>query len=206
MVAYPIEKPKDLAIFMTGILLEASMTPRILAALLACAACSRSEPPPQREPTSALAPSVHYSPFLLRVSGAAPFRIVSFKDVGITSATRALRPLLYEAIAHSLAHQLNSDPSRALSSDVDYSEEIADPANHTHCESEHIYVDIWQSQQPPRWGYSLWSGCGEDEQFAWEELAAPAGDDLIGKVEPLTRQIASSLREAVDSGCFRKSC
>lgn len=147
-----------------------------------------------------------YSPFVVHMHGAdLPFGVISFKDVGM-SLPEDERPFVYESLAQSLTMQLEQHAN--LSSEVRHTVEILDPANHAFCEGRHIYVDLWEAGEG--WGYSLWSGCGEDDRFAHRELAsavaaAPAGDH-IASIEPLVRDIADSIRDAISSGCFTRRC
>jgi hypothetical protein len=147
-----------------------------------------------------------YSPWVLEVEGDdASFEEISFKDVGLSSPVEE-RERVYEAIAMSLAEEIRGDAGLALTSRVRYSEAMSDPSNHLSCAARHVYVDLWQSSRPDRWGYSLWSGCGEDDQFAWREVERPRGEDDDAAIASLTRSIAGSLREAVRTGCFTRHC
>ena len=85
---------------------------------------------------------------------------------------------------------------------------ILDPSNHLACGSDHLYVDVWQSDAPKRWGYSLWSGCGEDDNFAWKEISyePSVAGDLSHDVKPLAQSIVASIREANARGCYQKTC
>lgn len=160
-----------------------------------------------RHQTSGEQAGHHYSPFVVRLDrhrGELPFDTISFKDVGM-SVSSSSRPYVYESIAQSLSNELASHPAQPVASRVVYSKEIVDPSAHLHCESGHIYVDIWQDASNDTWGYSLWSGCGEEDQFAHEQLGA-AGDGSLASVEPLTRDIASSLHRALETGCFTRRC
>ncbi|HJL17769.1 MAG TPA: hypothetical protein RMH99_19040 [Sandaracinaceae bacterium LLY-WYZ-13_1] len=148
-----------------------------------------------------------YSPWVLELEGDAegPFTEISFKDVGLSRRPDADRERVYEAIAMSLAQQIDADAELALESRVRYSEAMSDPSNHRSCAPRHVYVDLWEGRAPARWGYSLWSGCGEDDQFAWREVRRPPGDGSEA-IASLTRSIAGSLREAVRTGCFTRAC
>lgn len=171
-------------------------------ALLVLSACS-----PDR-PVAHLAAPPHepqYSPWVLEVESAqASFDEISFKDVGLVSVGPGERTQVYERIAESLAHELTGHSELAMSSHVRFSEAMSDPSNHLSCMSRHVYVDLWESQTPDRIGYSLWSGCGEGDRFAWEEIERPRDDS--GAIASLTRSIAGSLREAVRTGCFQRAC
>ena len=149
------------------------------------------------------ASSHHYSPFAVRVTGMEQFDIVTFKDV--TSGVDNPDLLTYELLAETLAAVLQEDPDLELASHVIFAEELRDPANHMSCELEHLYVDVWRSEGPDRWGFSLWSGCGEDDNFAWDEVPAVVQDGMED-LRPLAEGIAASLQTAVETGCFRAEC
>lgn len=157
----------------------------------------REAPPPPPAPAPAAAPGPHYSPFVVQMSHPdLPFSQITFKDVGMSVAPEE-RSFVYESIAESLSAALAEHAHQPMSSEVLYSSEAADPAHHVACGVAHIYVDLWQPSAQ-RYGYSLWSGCGEDDQFQWRELD--------GSVEPLTRDIAEALRRAVTENCFTRRC
>lgn len=146
-----------------------------------------------------------YSPWVVRVSDErARFSEISFKDVGMMSVPEAERADVYEAIAESLAVELGHDEGLSLPGEVHYSEAMSDPSNHLSCAARHVYVDLWDGTAPSRWGYSLWSGCGDEDQFAWREIARPRDSDAA--IASLTRSIASSLRDAVRTGCYTRQC
>lgn len=154
-------------------------------------------------------PSHHYSPFVLDVkSKRSLFRKISFKDVGVHVTRDELRESLYETMAESLASELTVDTALSMPASVVYDEAIMDPLNHLACGSDHLYVDVWKSDAPSRWGYSLWSGCGEDDNFAWKEVSFsphPAGD-VTEEIKPLAQSIVASIREANKRGCYQKTC
>ena len=162
-----------------------------------------AEPTPQQ-----VAAAPQYSPFLVAMSvdeRELPFEQISFKDVGMSLPAED-RSYVYETLANSLAHALASH-DEPLTSEVQHTPSLMDPDTHLACTAGHIYVDVWQSERAsgPTWGYSLWSGCGEDDQFAHREVPVGAGDALAS-VAPLARDIASSLRRAVETSCFTKRC
>lgn len=148
----------------------------------------------------------HYSPFVVHLEGS-PFAEVSFKDVGLARPNPTPTDPLLEAISESFAYKIREHGTFGGDSQVVYDERILDPDNHLFCGSNHLYVDVWHSQSPDRWGYSLWSGCGEGDNFAWKEVPA-TGDakDLPDQVEPLTSSIVESLAEASANNCFQKTC
>ena len=161
---------------------------------------------PAREPL--------YSPWVVELSNAtdAPmsFDEISFKDVGLREVAAPDRERVYEAIAQSLSAELAvsvepTEPAETLSAQVSFSEAMSDPANHLSCAERHVYVDLWDRSSPSRWGYSLWSGCSEDDRFAWRELRRSSADG-DGGIAELTRSIAGSLRSAMRTGCFSRTC
>ncbi len=147
-----------------------------------------------------------YSPFVLHMSrpDGLPFGAISFKDVGM-SIPEQERVLAYETLAESLSLELQRRMDD-VAVEVRHTVEILDPAAHLSCEGRHIYVDLWKAGEG--WGYSLWSGCGEDDEFAHEEVeptrVAVAG--TAESFEPLTRDIVASLVDATRTGCFTKHC
>lgn len=149
----------------------------------------------------------HYSPFVLKVkSRSSVFQKISFKDVGIQGVDDTNREGVYETIAESLSMSLNENMSLAMPASVVYDQEITDPANHLACGSDHLYVDVWQSDNPPRWGYSLWSGCGDDDNFVWKEISREKSRASTEQVKPLTDSIISELEKAKSRGCYQKTC
>ncbi len=167
--------------------------------------CERNNAPAPSEQKEAA--SHHYSPFMLKTKDAElPFRTISFKDVGVSGVSEP-NEVLYETLAESLALELSSPDFAPLASKVVYTEELLNPDNHVSCSGKHIYVDVWSTQEPAQWGYSLWSGCSEDERFVWEQLPRPVSkEDLVESLQPLTRSIATRLQEATHKSCFLKSC
>jgi hypothetical protein len=150
-------------------------------------------------------PKFRYSPFVLKVNAKdSVFKTVSFKDVGVNGVPDEERAVLYETIAESLAYGLSEDRQLSMTSSVVYDKEILDPNNHLACGSDHLYVDVWRSKQ--RWGYSLWSGCGEEDNFAWKEIEYTPDADVTSEIDPLTRDILSTLRTADSKGCYQKAC
>lgn len=148
----------------------------------------------------------HYSPFYVELKGAGEFDIITFKDVGLKRSTTDPNDPLLEVIAESLSYSISESDLGYGPAYVSYAEELADPASHKACGQNHLYVDVWKSRDS-RYGYSLWSGCGESDNFAWKELEIPAkGSNLADEVEPLTRSITESIAEAKASQCFQKHC
>ena len=145
-----------------------------------------------------------YSPFALEMSGDAPFRRISFKDVGM-SLPEAERGFVYESLAESLSSSLGRRLDAELASHVVHDPALTNPASHLACEGGHIYVDVWSAGEG--YGYSLWSGCGEDDRFAHREVAPrDTGDDRVAALLPLAEDMAAQLRSAVASGCFTRHC
>jgi hypothetical protein len=172
----------------------------MFATLAFTSACKTQAPPPEA------AASHRYSPFVLKVSGESRFDTISFKDVGVKPRAGEDHERFYEVMAESLSLELSTEAPGALSAEVQYSEEITDPKNHKSCGSKHIYVDVWSTEAPPRWGYSLWSGCEEESQFVWRELPRASGEDPSTEVGALTQDIAASLRKARETSCFVRGC
>lgn len=130
--------------------------------------------------------------------------VISFKDVGLgLSLTDGA--LTYEALAQALAIELDSHAHLEWAAWSDYEAGVADPDAHTFCGQRHIYVDVWKGDEPPRWGFSLWSGCGEDSQFAWEEVASTAPPS-VDNVDGVAGVIADALAEAESTGCYTRNC
>ncbi len=181
------------------------LLPFLCSALLAACADPAARTAAAPEPTQAEAPTpASYSPFALAVGGEAPFQLISFKDVGMSLPEDA-RGYVYESLAESLASSLGRRPDGPLTSHVVHDPTLTDPAAHLACEGGHIYVDVWSSGEG--YGYSLWSGCGEDDRFAHREIAArEAGDDTVAALLPLAEDMAAQLRSAVATGCFTRHC
>lgn len=173
-----------------------------LAASVACEAPEKKVPTPEAPAESAQ--TYHYSPFVVQVSATSMvFDRISFKDVGLRASAD---PQLLETIAESVSYDLQSAPELGVQeSRVEYLAEYTDPDNHRACEAEHLYVDVWGGA--PKWGYSLWSGCGEADNFAWEQVSAPNADaPLAEQVAPLTEAITAKLVNAHQQKCFVKHC
>lgn len=166
-------------------------------------ACREPAPiEPEPEVQEALVPL--YSPFVVEVGGQAPFRTISFKQVG-TFRSEADRVLLFEALAESLSRDLTD---ASFEASLSYAPEVAAPSAHLACGSAHIYVDFWETQSDG-YGFSLWSGCRDDSRFAHHELAPgemPHTDDLATRMEHFTKPIRDALVRAIDVDCFEASC
>ncbi len=171
-----------------------------LAGAVACEAPPRSAP--------AAAEQYHYSPFVVQVSGTGMvFDTITFKDVGLSRDKSDPNDALFETIAESVSYEIQSTPEFGVShSSVEYITEYSDANNHLSCETQHLYVDVWD--RADHWGYSLWSGCGESDNFAWEEVAATGESDatLPESVAPLAGSITATLVHAHRNKCFVKKC
>ncbi len=147
-----------------------------------------------------------YSAFGVELTGGKKFDLVSFKDVGLESSPYQSTAML-EILAQSLAYQLQRHKKLDLSARLLHDERLANPSKHTYCEARRLYVDVWHSPSPSRWGYSLWSGCSEAMQFARREIDIEGEtDDLKSAIRPLTKSIAQSLGQANRQGCYRRRC
>lgn len=148
-----------------------------------------------------------YSPYGVAVHAHSEYDVVTFKDVGLTGLS-AHREAVLESIADSLAMNMSLDPRRPYDAHFVHDEYFSDPNSHVYCDMKHIYVDVWTGSHPDRVGYSLWSGCGEDDQFAWEEVPVEfsASKEFQPVVDVLTSSIADKLREADAQGCYTKTC
>ena len=71
-------------------------------------------------------------------------------------------------------------------------------------EGRHVYVDVWHPLASSEWGYSLWSGCGEESEFGRGSVTGE--HDAVAASHPVGDLIANQLRTAIDTGCFRKHC
>lgn len=187
---------------LTRLIALAAMTLALLGCGTRGARGAQDDRPAKPEASASTDP--HYSPFVVEVEGPVPFHQITFKDVGM-SLPADDRALTYETIAESLSQRLSGGAALTVDSHVRFSAAVADPNNHVSCHGKHVYVDMWHSPPSQRWGYSLWSGCGEDDQFAWRELPSGPGHPA-DVVDPLTDAIASSLEHAVSTGCFQRDC
>lgn len=151
-------------------------------------------------------PGYFYSPFVVSLAGTHHFKQVSFKDVGLKRLAPVPNDPLLEVIAESLAIHL-SESQLNVQAEVSYDASILDPLNHVACGGDHLYVDVWRAGED-RLGYSLWSGCGDNDNFAWKEVSAHFVEpkDLASLVDPLTVSITESLAKATQKSCFQKSC
>lgn len=150
-------------------------------------------------------PTYFYSPFVVRMAGQHQFKSMSFKDVGLKRTEPQPNDPLLEVIAESVALHLSHGPLK-IDAEVAYDPTILDPANHVACGSDHLYVDVWRRGND-HFGYSLWSGCGDNDNFAWKEVDASFDpEDPAVAVEPLATSIIDSLSAATKNSCFQKSC
>ncbi|RAL20530.1 hypothetical protein DL240_15940 [Lujinxingia litoralis] len=152
----------------------------------------------------------YYSPYYLTLQGGdLVFRTVTFEDVGMKQPNPGeMDPLVHQTIAESLSKKFSEHEGLNYRSKVLVDESLKDPANHLFCEAEHLYVALWRGYEPDRWGYSLWSGCGEDNEFAWKEVLDPVGldGDLVDAVAPLAESIAESVYQASEAQCYLAHC
>lgn len=139
-----------------------------------------------------------YSPFEVVIDGDLPYDVISFKDVGL-GLDHAEQAFAYEAIAESLSLEIPA--VLAVQARSRFVPGRAHPSRHQSCEARHVYVDLWRPGGHG-WGYSLWSGCGEDANFALQELPKADGS----QVDELARAIAASLAHATRTACFAKHC
>jgi hypothetical protein len=149
----------------------------------------------------------YYSPFVVHLE-ADRFDTVSFKDVGLGRDEPTPQDAVLEAISQAFLYEVGNHTDLNYQGEVVYDERILDPANHLYCGDRHLYVDVWRAEGPKRWGYSLWSGCGEADNFAWEEVEIDVSEDapLTDEVSPLARSIAERLAKADSENCFTKTC
>lgn len=184
-------------------------------AVMVLAACDAPKVDPIVAPTDSVespsagaAAQYHYSPFIVQVSESnMVFDTITFKDVGLRRDKSDPSDPLLETIAEAVSYELQSTPELGvMQSSVEYVAEYTDPDNHRTCENDHLYVDVWNRET--HWGYSLWSGCGESDNFAWEEIAVepevPAS--LPDQLAPVAGAIASKLVHAHAKKCFVKKC
>lgn len=187
----------------------------LIMSLMLAGACDRSatQTPALADPIAPVVEAVEdaqpeqnfsYSPFLVQVHGSPYFRSISFKDVGLIRDSKSPDDPVLEVIAESLSHHMMAE-GNGMMTEVAYDPGQLNPENHTSCGQSHIYVDVWQKHDHS-WGYSLWSGCGEESNFEWREVPAGPETDVTEMVSPLTVAIAQSLKTATEKACFRKHC
>lgn len=162
--------------------------------VIALAACS------PKSTSSAPLPPVH-SPYVVNVSGSEYFEVISFKDVGRERFSSAL----YASFAESLALGLSTHPDLNFTVSVEYLPELLNSSAHLACEGRHVYVDLWHAEKPTRWGYSLWSGCSQESNFAWEEVAH-TGNVPPGDIRAVTSAMADTLAQAERTSCVTRRC
>lgn len=189
---------------------DSSVTSDSVAVAPSASATEEVAAPGGGEAVTEVIPREHYySPFLITTDTDVVFKTITFTDVGIRQPEPGrVDDTLLETIAESLAYYLAQSESLNYTPKVHYDEALADPDNHLFCEEHHLYVALWKGYAPDRWGYSLWSGCNEEHQFAWKEVLVPAEaeDDLIESVKPLTVSIVESLALATKKDCFLATC
>jgi hypothetical protein len=147
-----------------------------------------------------------YSPFVVKLEGG-PFDTVSFKDVGLKRESKDPDDPLLEILSESLVYEFSQQDALDYEARVVYDPKILDVSNHLYCGANHLYIDVWHSSSPDRWGFSLWSGCSDIDNFAWIEVPdTRSAADLTLHVEPLTAGIVNELAKAAASNCFQKTC
>ena len=168
-----------------------------------------AEAPKTEKKSESAGGEYHYSPFVVQVSQSQMvFDVISFKDVGLSRESKDPADPLLESLAEAVSFEIQSQSELGVTqSHVEFLEEYSDPANHKSCETQHLYVDVW-NKGDATWGYSLWSGCGESDKFAWEEVPRAEGeaDNLPDQLQPLAGAIAKRLVSAHESKCFVKNC
>lgn len=115
------------------------------------------------------------------------FQHVTFKDVGLATGV-ADRDGWMRTVTRVLAATLD----RRLHAHAGVEPRVADPAWHRSCLGRHVYVDLWRGSSPDRVGFSLWRGCGESDQFAWQEV--PLSGGWQASAPDVARAIAHALR------------
>ena len=152
-----------------------------------------------------------YSPFVVDISSKKmAFNTISFKDVSQGEADSE-REAIMETLAESLGTSIGSDPIFKAEWELRYDKDITKPANHKACGQHHLYVDVWHQGEntqkaPLEWGYSLWSGCSADDEFASSSVLIPITSDPSAIVAPLVNDIHKKLSKAHNLKCFVKSC
>ena len=154
-----------------------------------------------------------YSPFVVDVDSpspaALPFHLISFKDVGMSLPDDAARQMAYESLAEALSlelAELSQELGASMSGSVRHDHGLTEPTAHLACEGRHIYVDVWRSGDAGPYGYSLWSGCGEDDRFAYNERVVASAEGTPSAMDPLAQEIAESLEDALRRRCFQRTC
>jgi hypothetical protein len=168
----------------------------------------KSDQVAQKGPKADAGPEYQYSPFGVRLHTGEHFHLISFKDVGLERKNHSETAPILEAIAQSVAYELQKRRDLEVTPEVFYDPDLGDPSKHRACGDHHLYVDVWQSRDPDRYGYSLWSGCGEAGKFAWDEVPIQGSVDrsLAEQVTPMGQGIVDSLAEAHERECFSKNC
>lgn len=147
--------------------------------------------------------SSRYSPFAIRLSGHTWFDVVTFKDVSQKRSDPELQ--IDEQIAEAVSLALRGTHPSVMT-EVIHEPRLTKAESHVFCDQRHLYVDYWQTGVPGRWGYSLWSGCGEDDRFAWQEVAGQAASDLGQQIDLVTQQISETLAAADAKACHQREC
>ena len=163
---------------------------------------------PQAQKKADTGPDYQYSPFGVRLHNGEHFHLISFKDVGLDRKNHSETAPILEAIAQSVAYEIQKRRELPVTPEVVYDPRLSEPGEHRACGDHHLYVDVWQSRDPHRYGYSLWSGCSESGKFAWDEVPIQGTVDrsLADQVTPMGKGIVESLAEAHKNDCFSKNC
>lgn len=145
-----------------------------------------------------------YSPFVVDISSEKMvFNTISFKDV-TQGDVSPQRDTTMETLADSLGMAIGEDPSFKASCEMRYDEEITKPSNHKACGQNHLYIDVWE--EGDNYGYSMWSGCSAEDEFAHSSVALPKSEDPNKRVAPLVSAIRKKLVTAHSTKCFLKTC
>lgn len=150
----------------------------------------------------------YYSAFGVKVRHNEHFDLISFKDVGLDRSDPKPNGPFLEALAQALAYRFDTHDSLAADARLVYNESLADPEEHTYCEKDRLYVDLWHSSAPSRFGFSLWSGCSNNQRFEKTEMPGPSIDKAPPEnvVEPIAKEIVDSVQSAERRDCYKKAC
>lgn len=152
----------------------------------------------------------YYSPYFLEGQGDLAFQTISFTDVGLSPLKEGpVDGFILETIAESLAYTIIEHEELNFTPQVKHDLRLADPTQHLFCEEHHLYIALWRGFEPERWGFSLWSGCEDYHEFAWEEVVDPleeGEEDILNRVEPLTARIVEKIEQAHRQGCYTSMC
>ncbi len=122
------------------------------------------------------------------------FQRVTFKDVGL-AAGAGERETWIRAVTHALARALDT----RLMARAHAVAEVAAPEWHHACQGRHVYVDVWRGTEPARVGFSLWRGCGAEDEFAWQEV--PVDGAWVSSAQDVAGAIAHVLEVCGEAPC-----